>query len=95
MSHGLEFVLASLESFLFGNTSGSADFEEELLGVLAVLNHGLDFGLNFWHVLFIQCYYYHSNNQWSLEHKLMIEICENIIGILNGKKIKILDESDK
>ncbi len=47
MGHGLEFVLASLESFLFGDTGGSADLEEELFGVLAVLNHGLDFGLRF------------------------------------------------
>lgn len=47
MSHGFEFIFASLESLLFGNASGSTDFEKELLGVLAILNHGFDLGLNF------------------------------------------------
>lgn len=47
MSHGFKFIFASLKSLLFGNAGGSADFEKELLGVLAVLNHCLDFGLNF------------------------------------------------
>lgn len=47
MSHGFEFGLTSLESFLFGGAGGSADFEEELFGVLSVLDHGSDFSLDF------------------------------------------------
>lgn len=62
MSHGFEFVFTSLESFLFGNTSGSADFNKELLGILTVLNHSFDLGLGFRHFIY-QCYYYHSNNK--------------------------------
>jgi hypothetical protein len=46
MSHGLEFIFASLQSLLFGNTGWSAHFDQELFWILAVLNHGLDFGLS-------------------------------------------------
>jgi hypothetical protein len=46
MSHGLEFIFAPLQSLLFGNAGWSAHFDQEFFWVLAVLNHGFDFGLS-------------------------------------------------
>lgn len=47
MGHGFKFIFASLKSLLFGDTGGSAYFEEVVFGVLSVLDHSFDFGLDF------------------------------------------------